>query len=127
MGKRTGLGIGILIFFLIGGILGAKQMENLCKPICRDLENAQNLVKQGQDQQASQLIDSAYRAWKKNRFHIAAFVNHDPIDEIDGLFFQTQIYGQLKEKTDFAAGCGRLSQLIDALWQSHKFTWWNLF
>lgn len=125
--KRTGLGIGILVVFLLGGLLCANLVETLCNRVSQSLEKAQIFTQEGDHEAAANMVEKAYGAWKKYRFAIAAFVNHEPMDEIDGLFSQTRIFSKFKANTDFAAGCGRLSELIEALAQSHKLTWWNLF
>lgn len=124
--KRTGLGIGILLFFLLTGLLSASWVERLCDPVCKKLEKAQACIDAENVSQAMDWMEKAYETWDHSRNRIAAFVNHEPMDEIDGLFSQTRIYGSEQAKPDFAAGCGRLSELISALSQSHKLTWWNL-
>ena len=124
--KRTWLGIGILAFFLLTGLLSTNWVERLCDPICDNLEKARFYMENQDISQAIQWMEKAYEAWDHNRNQVAAFVNHEPMDEIDGLFSQTRIYGKQQAAVAFAAGCGRLSELICALSQSHKLTWWNL-
>jgi hypothetical protein len=48
------------------------------------------------------------------------------MDEINGLFAQAKTYLQTGAREDFAATRSRLSQLISAVSDAHKLTWWNL-
>ena len=53
--------------------------------------------------------------------------NHTPMEEIDALFAEVEVYAAAREETDFAAGCAALSRKMEAMGQAHGASWWNLF
>ena len=48
-----------------------------------------------------------------------------PMDDVDTLFAEMQVYAQAEEIPHFAACCGQLSRLVLAMAQAHSPTWWN--
>ena len=55
------------------------------------------------------------------------FADHTPMEEIDALFAQVEVYAAAREETDFAAGCAALSRKVEAMGLAHGASWWNLF
>ena len=52
--------------------------------------------------------------------------DHGPLEEIDSLFAQVQIYADTGKTADFAAYCTRLAKLVTAVGEAHGLTWQNL-
>ena len=126
MGRQLWVGIGILLVLLVIGLLLTVFVEDACSPIARLLEQAGNLIEQGDWETASMLVHSAKKQWEKGWHKIATLADHAPMDEIDGLFAQTLGYAKENTTADFAANCRRLASLIRAVFEAHSLTWWNL-
>ena len=72
------------------------------------------------------LAKKAKELWDKQWHRSAVLADHTPMDEIDGLFAQVQSYARAGNRADFAAGCSRLSKLVEAIGEAHAPGWWNL-
>lgn len=126
MGRRLELGLGILLFFLIAGILSGWIIQKICDPICENLDNACKLSREGNTEAATEFARNAYKKWQKSWHGIAALADHSPMDEIDGLFAQAEEYARMGDHKSFAANCARLSKLVTAVAEAHSLSWWNL-
>lgn len=123
MKLRMGLGLGILLFFLIAGLLAAAAMKQACDPVAQLLKRASV---QDNPQIAIALAQEAKQKWDHHRDSIAALADHTPMDEIDGLFGQAITCAENGQTEDFSALCNRLSLLVSAVYDAHRLTWWNI-
>ena len=126
MGRQLWIGVGILLVLLGIGLLLTVFVENACSPIAALLEQAGNLTEEGDWEAAAMLVHSAQRQWKHSWHKIATLADHAPMDEIDGLFAQTLAYAKEGAEADLTANCRRLASLIQAVFEAHSLTWWNL-
>ena len=51
--------------------------------------------------------------------------DHAPMDEIDSLFAQMEVYAQARDSLHFGSYCARLAELITAVSDAHQLNWWN--
>ena len=123
---RFWLGIGLMAALLALGLWTADAMEDLHEPISHTLQKAAQESLSGDLQKGFALARQARGRWEGNWRRTAAVADHTPMDEIDGLFAQMEIYAQAQQPTEFAAYCARLSAQINAVGDAHQFTWWNL-
>lgn len=126
MHLRLGLGLGILIFFLVFGLLAGAAMDKACTPVAALLDQAGYAAQQGDVQTALRLADKAQKDWAGYSKAIATLADHTPMEEIDSLFAQTLTYLHQGAVTDFAAGCHRLACLITAVSEAHSLQWQNI-
>lgn len=123
--KRLWLGLLILVLLLAGSILIQMLLYKVHRSIAQDLEQAA-LSALVQDWQASiSLARTALSRWQRWHHFTAAFADHTPMDELDGLFSQLPVYAQNREDPHFAATCKELSFLANAMAESHRLSWWN--
>ena len=125
--KRSWIGFVLLLVLLAGGIAATWGMAKCHEPIARDLENAAKTALQGDMAQGEVLMLQAREAWGRSRHLGACFADHTPMEEIDALFAEVEVYAAAREETDFAAGCAALSRKVEAMGQAHGASWWNLF
>ena len=52
--------------------------------------------------------------------------SHTPMEEIDALFAQVEVYAAAREEAEFAAGCAELSRRMEAMANAHGAQWWNV-
>ena len=123
---RFWLGVGILLTFLALGLWIAVAMDGIHQQISSTLEQAALQTLDGDLDTGIALVSQAHDRWERNWHAAAAVADHAPMDEIDSLFAQLQLYGTTRQATEFAAYCTRLSQLVTAMGEAHTLTWWNL-
>ena len=124
--KRSWIGLILLLVLLAGGIAATWAMGQCHTPISRDLANAALAAVEGNWERGESLLLSARTAWGRSRHLTACFADHTPMEEIDALFAQVEVYAAVREETDFAAGCAALAGKVKAMGQAHGASWWNL-
>ena len=125
--KRFWIGSAILVGVLILGIISSHWMSRVHIPCAMDLQNAASYA-MGEDWiRADALAHRAEESWERNRGLSAAFTNHQPMDEIDALFEELEIYLAREEAVAFSAACRYLSQRLKDIDGSFRVNWKNLF
>lgn len=125
MGKRFWLGVGILSLFLVLALGITWGMEMIHAPAEQALEQASQKALAGQMEEAVILARQAHARWDTNRKLIASVADHNPMDEVDKLFAEMEIYAQAQESQHFAACCAQLKYLVSSMSDAHTLSWWN--
>ena len=123
---RGWFGLTLLLLLLAGGCLSSWAMVRWHEPLEGLLEQAADRVQAGDWQQAETLTGKAREKWEKRWHCAAAFADHGPMEEIDGLFAQLEVYGQNRETLSYAAVCRVLARNLGAMGDAHIPNWWNL-
>jgi len=123
---RGWFGVGILAVFLILGFVIAGQMDDAHLPTGELLSQAAEMTLNGEFEGAVALGMEAKDRWEKQWNGTAAVADHSPMDEVDALFAEMEIYAQTGEEPHFAACCKELAQRVQAVTDAHRFSWWNL-
>ena len=97
--KRSWIGFALLLVLLAGGIAATWGMAKCHEPIARDLENAAKTALQGDMARGESLMLQARDAWGRSRHLGACFADHTPMEEIDALFAQVEVYAAVREET----------------------------
>lgn len=124
--KRLWIGLSILVVLLAGCCLIHTALARIHDPIAADLEQAAEAALMEDWATARDLAQHASIRWEKFHHFTAAFADHTPMDELDGLFAQLKIYAGMRENPHFSATCTHLSFLATAIAESHRLSWWNL-
>ena len=124
--KRLWIGVGVLLVLLVLGIVVSGVMDAIHAPMAEQLQQAAQAAMAEDWPAALKAAARAQKNWKAQQRLVAAFADHTPMDEIEGLFAEMEIYAQAREKQHFAATCARLAQLAEAMGESHRVSWWNL-
>lgn len=123
---RFALGVSLLLVMLLLGLWVTYTMNAVNEPVSRLLENAAQSALSGDLEQGINLANQARSIWEKSWHGTASVSDHNPMDEIDGMFSQLTVYAQTGNKEAFAAYCARISRLIHAVGEAHSPYWWNL-
>ena len=126
MEKHFYFGVGILLVFLVLGIVVAFCMDAVCDPISLQLEEASREAMAGDLDAGIRLAKTAKERWSEAWNRIATVADHSPMDEIDGLFAEMEVYAQAEDGAHFSACCAQLSELVEAVADAHRLTWPNL-
>lgn len=123
--KRLWIGLLVLTLLLTGGLVLRHQMEKIHSQISQDLQSASQAALEEDWPQAQALAQNAESLWQKCHHLTAAFADHTPMDEIDGLFTELDVFSREHEMPHFSAICAHLAKLTDSMAESHNVSWWN--
>lgn len=123
---RGWLGVGILIVFLALGFVTSAVVDNAHLPTEELLFQAAEKTLSGDFAGGVALGMEAKSRWERHWNGTATVADHAPMDDVDALFAEMEIYAKTEEKPHFAACCKELSQRIRAVAGAHRFSWWNI-
>ena len=124
--SRGWLGAGILLLFLVLGLVVMAAMDSAHLATGQMLEQAADKSLDGDMEGATTLAMAAKVRWERQHHSTAAVADHNPMDDVDRLFAQMEVYAQAQEAPHFAACCTELAYLLQATADAHRFSWWNL-
>lgn len=124
--KRFWIGFVLLLILLIGGFASSFALDKLHTPISDELSLAAEAALDDRWAEAVSLAQRARSQWEKQRHAVAAITSHTPMEQIDSLFEELEVYRTEEEVLPFAACCASLSALVDAMAEAHSMSWWNL-
>lgn len=124
--KRCWFGLGLLIALLVGSLLVTGYMDRANMPLADAMEQAGRKALEGDWGNANALAGKARASWEESWNVGAVFADHEPMEDINGLFAQLEAYAQMKDPLGFAAVCGLLKTQLEAMGDAHGFVWWNL-
>ncbi len=124
--KRGWLGVGFLAVFLLAGILISVVMKDAHMPTQELLQQAADATLAGDFDRAVELGMEAKDRWERGWNGTAIVADHSPMDDIDALFAEMEIYAKTEEEPHFAACCQELAQRLQAMAEAHRFSWWNV-
>ena len=125
MARRFYLGVMILVLLLILGLFSGSWVSSANRQVALRLTQAEEAARQGNAEAGLVLARQAEQLWKKTWNRVAVVADHTAMDEIDGLFSQMEHYAQVGA-AHFGAGCARVRELVCAVSDGHRLTWWNL-
>ena len=125
MGKGW-LGAGLLVVFLIFGICLSAAADKACLPTEDLLKQAAEKTLSGDFVGGIALGKEAQSRWESQWNAIAAIADHEPMDEVDALFAEMEVYATTGEQPHFAACCEALARRIHSFADVHRFSWWNV-
>ena len=123
---RGWFGLCILIVFLVLGIVVSVTMHHTHEPAWNLLNQAADLTLAGNFDRAVPLAMAAKDRWETAWNGTAVVADHSPMDDVDALFAELEIYAKTGEQPHFAACCRELAQRVQAVSEAHRFSWWNL-
>lgn len=125
MGKFW-IGIFLLLLLLGFGLWTGSVMENIHRQMANTLTVAADTAVAGDMPGAMETAARLREQWQRRRNWVAIVADHTPIDEIDSLFAQLEIYGKGDATAEFSACCSQVAQLVKAVGEAHSLNWWNL-
>ena len=123
---RGWFGAVILLVFLGLGFVAADRMEKAHQPTEKLLKQAAEATLSGDFDKGVTLGMEAKRQWERHWNGTATVADHSPMDDVDALFAEMEVYAAAKEEPHFAACCLELSKRLKAMAEAHTFNWWNV-
>lgn len=124
--KRIWFGVVLLALMLVLGIGSSALMEKTLQKQSENLNRAAQLASDGDWATARTLQEEAKAEWDRKQLLVAALCRHEPIDQIDGLFAQLEVFSSSRRTVSFESTCVYLSKLLGALGESHTLNLKNL-
>ena len=124
--KRGWFGAALLLILLGLGVGSSSLMEVLHRPLADALDMASEWALEENWEGAAETARQAEASWRKLWHFSAILSDHEPMEEIDALFGQLEIYRAEGDSLSFAAACASLSRQVEAIADAHGLSWWNL-
>ena len=64
--------------------------------------------------------------WEKYCHFWASVTDHAPIEQMNTLFSQLELYENRRKAVEFAACCRAIATQMEAIRESHSLAWWNI-
>ena len=125
MGKFW-LGVGLLTVMLVFGVWSMQRMAYHHEQLGDVLAEASTAALEGDRETAKKLVSRAKQQWQRRWQPLAAVSDHAPMNELDGSFARMEASIRGNDIPEFAAECARAAQLLKALGDAQRFSWWNL-
>ena len=101
-------------------------MQTIHEAAALTLEQAAETALEGEMSQAVSQFRQAQQRWERYQRLSATVADHSPMDEIEMLFAEAEVYARQQNTVYFSASCAHLSRLVRAMSDAHQLTWWNL-
>ncbi len=124
--KRLWIGAALLILFLAVGIFSTAATQRFHHDLSRQLEATAAAALSEDWEQTALLLHQCRSHWARHRNFVAAVASHEPIEEIDSLYDQLDIYFAQRDSQGFALCCATLHHRTQALGEAQSINWWNL-
>lgn len=124
--KRIRFGAVLLITLLVLGFWSGNFMERTHFSQVEQLNRAAELALEGNWAAAQQRTGTARREWNKNRTLIAALTDHEPMDQVEGLFAQLDVFVRQQDAVSYSSTCLYLARQLEAMGKSHSLSLENL-
>ena len=124
--NRLWIGIGLLVILLGMGLGLLWGSHVFFTEFSENVEQAGHLAMSGNWQAAGQKVAKSKAQW--DRFHNfwSAFTDHEPMEQMENLFAQLELYQSQQMEIDFSAVCRSLSHMARAIQESHGVKWWSI-
>lgn len=124
--KRSKFGLGLLLMLLILGVLSTWTMLRSTEPITESIRQAGAAGFQEDWPVAESKMREAKHQWEEKFPLCASLTDHEPMENINGLFAQLEVYADSRDARNFAAVCAQLGKDLEAMGEAHSFKWWNV-
>ena len=95
--NRSKIGAWLLLALLVLGVASSWGMGRFSGPIQAQVAQAGDAALAGDWENAETLARQARVRWERYRNFCAALADHEPMEHIDGLFAQLEVYRQIRD------------------------------
>lgn len=123
--NRVVIGVALLAALLAASLFSAWQMGNIQQPIADRMEEASRQSLRGESA-AAETAARAEAAWHSSRVFTAALADHQPMEDIEGLFARLHAY-ETEDKSEYAALCAEIARRIRAVAEAQALNLGSFF
>ena len=124
--KRLYIGISVLTILFALGLFISVSINRMYTPIVDLLEDAAEAALREDLPTAKESAEKARKLWEKHKNATATVADHTPMEDIDHLFAEMDIYARAEEFPHLAACCAQLSAMVRNMGEAHRLNLWNL-
>ena len=124
--KRCRFGAGLLILLLILGAASAWAMGTGSDPVVRLARQAEAAALEEDWAAALARVAEAEELWERHFAFWATLSDHEPMEQINGLFAQLAVYARCRDAVNFGAVCALIAETVEAMGEAHSLKWRNL-
>lgn len=124
--KRCRFGVILLACLLILGGASAWAMGKASEPVADLCRKAGDSALSGDWAVAEAQFRQAKMQWDSRFPFCATLADHEPMENINGMFAQLEVYARCRDAESFAAACALLSEDVEAVGEAHRLSWWNI-
>lgn len=124
--KRSIYGALMLLVLLITGIFTTWFMGSCHKGVVDSLEEAAVFAENGNWNRVQEKLQQAKADWDDRWGISAALSDHEPMEKINSLFAQAEVWTKARDDTAFLDVCARLCEALQAIGEAHSVAWWNI-
>ena len=122
---RFWIGVGLLLVLLAGSIGVCFGLVPFHENGAKVLDEAAQLALQGNWAEATAKASALEKDWQQRQRFTAAFVDHEPLEEVHALFAELALMTP-EQAWDFAAVCVHLAEDFRAIAEPLDLKWWSL-
>lgn len=124
--NRVVIGVALLAALLAASLFSAWQMGNIQQPIADRMEEASLQSLRGESAAAAETAARAESAWHRSRVFTAALADHQPMEDIEGLFARLHAY-ETEDRSEYAALCAEIARRIRAVAEAQELSLGSFF
>ena len=124
--KRIKFGFVLLLALLILGILSTWAIVRSTDPITEAIRQAGDAGFRQDWTLAERKMGEAKRQGEEKFPFCASLTDHEPMENINGLFAQLEVYAKNRDHQNFAAVCAQIGEDLEAMGEAHSIKWWNV-
>ncbi len=101
--KRLWIAVALLVLLLVASLINAWYVQSLTEQMASRLEQAQQLTREDQWDQAKKITDQVQEDWQSHHFYFHTVMRHSDTDQILRSFGAVLQYLELQEMDQYAA------------------------
>ena len=124
--NRLWIGIGVLTVLLAMGIGLLFVSLHFHEEFSHDLKSAGHSAMAGNWADAEKQLAQGREKWQTYQRFLAASTDHEPVEQIQQLFSQLEIFQNRQMDVEFASACFALAELSEVITETHNLRWWSI-
>ena len=124
--NRLWIGVGLLAVLLAMGVGMLLVSLNFNEEFSESLEQAGQFAMSGNWTAAEKQLAVGKEKWQTYRRFWASSTDHEPVEQVQNLFSQLELFQARRLEVEFASACRALVNLAEAIDESHSLRWWSI-
>ena len=124
--NRLWIGVGLLAVLLAASVGMLFVSRDFNKEFTHDLEQAGHSAMAGNWTAAEKQLAKSREKWQTYQRFWASSTDHEPVEQMQNLFSQLELFQARRLEVEFASACRALVNLAEAIDESHGLRWWSV-
>ena len=124
--KRLWIGVVLLAVMLATGVGMLLVSRDFYGKFSDSLDQAGAYALEENWVAAEEQFRESQRLWERYRRFWAASADHEPVEEVQRLFSQLEVYEKCRQATEFAVICRSIVYRAEAIDEAQSLKWWSV-